>query len=153
MPPIASSHLVWGAALHEGQRTFKASVSMMLAVVIPTLLMWQGVWSDHSCTISKQNAAPSPDSVIQQGTRIAVSPDILTGGDHAGHRTVGINRPEDDEQQHSGGGYLGSGSRMSAAPRTNLLSRSSASFLLSSRARSLKILTFLNTSSNGFRCA
>ena len=52
----------------------------MLAVVMPILLMWQGVWSDHSCTLSKQNAAPSPESVIRQGTRIAVSPDIVKGG-------------------------------------------------------------------------
>jgi hypothetical protein len=46
--------------------------------------------------------------------------------------------------------YLGSLPRISLASCTNLLSRSSASFLFASRARSLKALAFLCTSSNGF---
>jgi hypothetical protein len=43
----------------------------------------------------------------------------------------------------------GSLSRISLASRTDLLSRSSASFLFASRARSLKALTLLCTSTNG----
>jgi hypothetical protein len=46
--------------------------------------------------------------------------------------------------------YLASGSRISLAFCTALLSRSSASFLFASRARSLRTLTLLCTSAKGF---
>ena len=61
---MASSHRVWGAAPHVGQRTFRASVSTILPVILPILLMWQVVKSGQFGTMSNHNAAPSPDAVI-----------------------------------------------------------------------------------------
>jgi len=70
-----------GAAPHVGQRTVRAWVSITLPDIMQILFMPLGTKSGQSiCTSSKQNAAPSPDSVIQQGTNRAVSPELLTGG-------------------------------------------------------------------------